>query len=455
MSVGSYGSTAGMRLSAQVLADVCKRMIKVILYALPCATRGTVYSVGPMPDLRVVRVASGYRNGHVEDVIWGETTGSDYAPPGKVWEHYCDRPGAILEAMAWCVERQKSWTAEDPQHDVRSIRKQLQGKAGEDYHHMEPVLVSQSDVWDQPLPLDQYAKDSSGRPIWQESECATVAIIKIHFLPGSIKTGDRSTRVIKELSHSLGTQMLSLHARELALEKEKRLIDARQETCNVLSHEFRNLVSRLGFAYRALNSEISYLRELWENLVCQSFPEQPNKQALLLRLNEILEGLEAKSNAEDLSNEISKLRDVQGRLAHSCLLPRQNETWFLEKIQPLWATILARADVPIAEKNEIEKCLGDLRKSFHVGVDRALRDKMDVIPEELKTRWAELAYCEMSGGNGAVVDEYIELLNKLTLDVPRKRQSLNNLTCLKHLVELAPEIEKRLNGRLEDLKNNR
>jgi len=35
--------------------------------------------------------------------------------------------------MAWCVERQKSWTADDPGHDLRSARKQLEGKAGEDY----------------------------------------------------------------------------------------------------------------------------------------------------------------------------------------------------------------------------------------------------------------------------------------------------------------------------------
>ena len=73
--------------------------------------------MGPPPDLRVIRVASGYRIGRTDEIRWEEKNHSDYDFPGKVWEEYCDRDGDVLEAMAWCVERQKCWTADDPEND--------------------------------------------------------------------------------------------------------------------------------------------------------------------------------------------------------------------------------------------------------------------------------------------------------------------------------------------------
>ena len=63
-------SSVEMRISAPVLEDVCKKMIEVILHCLPQAIRGTIYKVGPMPLLRVVRVASGYRDLETDQVVW-------------------------------------------------------------------------------------------------------------------------------------------------------------------------------------------------------------------------------------------------------------------------------------------------------------------------------------------------------------------------------------------------
>jgi len=222
-------------------------MVRMIIFCLSDAFRGTIYSVGPIPDLRTIRIASGRKNGGIDEIIWGAANPSDYDYPGKVWGAYRDRPGGILEAMDWCVERQKSWTAEDLENNIRCVRKQLEGKAPEDYHHMEAVLVTKVDLWDEIPPADEIPEDSSGKPMWKDSPYATVAVSKIHFLPGTIRQGDRSTRIIKELSRSLGTEMLSLHARELAIEKEKKLVLERQELSDVLAHEFRNLVPKIGF----------------------------------------------------------------------------------------------------------------------------------------------------------------------------------------------------------------
>jgi len=445
----------GMRISRGVLEDVCKKMIRMILFCLPDAFRGTIYSVGSIPDLQTLRIASGRRNGETDEIIWGAANPSDYDSPGKGWRDYRDRPGGILEAMAWCVETQKSWTAEDPENNIRSVRKQLEGKAGEDYHHMEPVLVKKADLWDERPPTTVFPQDSSGKPLWVDSPYATVAVIKIHFLPGTIKQGDRCTRVIKELSQSLGTQMLSLHAREVALEKEERLAEERLETCDVLAHEFRNLVPRIGFAYRAINNEISYLREMWENLIQEHCPEQSSKQVILHQLDGILLDLEENHNNYFLLNDIGRLSRYQQQLMESCLLPHQNESWLRNNIKPLWQAILSKADINSDVKSQIEELLEDLRKSFQMGMDQQLRDNIDAIPEELKEKWVELAYREINGKNNVMLKEYIQLLDSLDLDLPRKRHCVKNLVYLKSLVELIPEVEEKLNHRLDLLKNGR
>jgi hypothetical protein len=355
-------------------------MIRVILYALSHAMMGTIYSVGPIPELRVVRVASGRRNGRGQDLVWDVAGRSDYDVPGRVWEDYQDRPGRVLEAMAWCVERQKSWTAEDPEHDLRSARKQLEGKAGQDYHHMEPVLVAKADLWDHLPPVSQYPLDSSGNPIWYEREYATVAVIKIDFLPGSITAGDTSTRIIKKLSHALGTQMLSLHARELALDKEKRLTAERQEVCNTLAHELRNLVSRLGFAYSAINNEIVYLRESWETLIHQHFPDQPDRWVILRQLVEVPSLIQSKHQHADANGEISALRRFQEMMMESCFLPSQNEMWFDHKIRPLWLSIFSKTYLPGPTMAIIERLLDALWNSPYVGTDETLSENLGGLP---------------------------------------------------------------------------
>jgi hypothetical protein len=337
----------------------------MILFCLSDAFRGTIYSIGPIPDLRTIRIASGRRNGQTDEIIWGVANPSDYDYPGRVWDAYRDRPGGILEAMAWCVERQKSWTAEDPENNIRCVRKQLEGKASEDYHHMEPVLVRKDDLWDKVPPPDMFPKNGSGEPMWEDSSYATVAVIKIHFLPGTIKQGDKSTRLIKELSRSLGTEMLSLHARELLLEKEKKLAQERQDTCNVLAHEFRNLVPKIGFAYRAINNEISYLREAWEDLLCQHNSDQKGKKIILQQLNDILKGLQEDLISAGINKETFSLIHNQEYLMTSCLLPQQNEIWLRRQIRPLWRSILSKTNSEPSITTKVEKLLSHLDKSFH------------------------------------------------------------------------------------------
>jgi hypothetical protein len=453
MTQQALDTANGMRISAPVLERVCKKMIEVILLCLRDAVRGTIYTIGPLPELRVVRIASGQKGGHTDEISWDMETRSDYDLPGKIWEEYRDRPGGILEAMAWCVERQRSWTADAPEHNIRSVRKQLEGKAGEDYHHMEPVLVKKADLWGEIVPETDCRMDSGGKAIWRDSPYATVAVIKIHFLPGTISSGDSSVRIIKELSESLGTQMLSLHAREVALEKEKQLAQERHETCNALAHEFRNLVPQIGFAYRAINNEISYLREAWEDLIHQHLPEQLSKKSILSQLSQFLKKLETECSAE-ISIEIASLERYQEQLMEFSRLPEQNEVWLRHKIRPLWRSVLTKGEATPTMRTQVEKLLERLRRSFYLGLDDKFRDKVNVIPEELKAKWVDLAYLEVNGRTGGMVKQYIELLRNADLQIPRQNHSLKNFIYLNALIEMIPEIEKKLNHRLELLKTS-
>ena len=178
-----------MIIDDDILERACKDMIETILFCLRTATKGTVYRVGSMPDLQTVRVTSGIRDEATGEILWGLPEASDYNYPGKRWEQFMDRPGRVLEAMAWCVEKGKSWTSDDPGADVRSVRKQLSNEI-EDHHHMEPVLIGKSYLYGDQTNNFDYPLDYYGRPIWADCEYVVVAVIKIHFKPGSIKRGD-------------------------------------------------------------------------------------------------------------------------------------------------------------------------------------------------------------------------------------------------------------------------
>jgi hypothetical protein len=135
-----------MKIDKSALKWTCKNIIETILCCLPNAYKGTVYEISPPPETIAKRIASGVIDKETRTVSWGLPERSDYNPPGKAWIEYRDKPGRPLEAMAWCVENQKSWTAEKPGDDSRSVRLQVEG-VSEDYYHMEPVLIRKDDLY--------------------------------------------------------------------------------------------------------------------------------------------------------------------------------------------------------------------------------------------------------------------------------------------------------------------
>jgi hypothetical protein len=249
--------------------------------------------------------------------------------------------------------------------------------------------------------------------------------------------------------------MLSLHARELTVDKEKRLTAELQAVCNTLAHEFRNLLSRrVGFAYRAINNEVAYLRESWETLIHQHFPDQPDRRAILRQLIEVLSSIKLEHQHADVKDEISRLSHFQEEMMKSCLLPAQNEMWFQDKLQPLWISILSKTDVEAPRRIQVQGLLHALRKSFHVGTDETLIDNLSNLPAEVKQQWVDLAYRQVNGSDNGSIDQYISLLKAIPFDLARKNYSLNNFLSLKPLVQVMPEIEKAVNHCFAQLKNS-
>lgn len=442
-----------MIIGDDILERTCKDMIETILLTLEDASKGTIYRIGPMPVLQAVRVTSGYRDAASGQIKWGLPEVSDYNFPGKNWEQYRDKPGSILEAMGWCIERQKSWTADDPYEDLRSVRKQLSGEI-EDFYHMEPVLVRKSDLYGEQLSGLDYPTDCQGRPIWQNTEYVVAAVIKIHFKPYRIKIGDRSTKIIKKLSRSLGTELLSLHIRGTLSEAQKNLTRQRLQSCNVLAHELRNTLIKLGFTTSAINTEIGYLREQWEAQIEEAFPDLKTKRSILHRLTELLTlGLPKLNGSDRLVRVGQDLIADQREMASLSLMPHVAERWLHHKILPRWDELLAESRAWAAVEDEIHTLLTHLHDAVWIGTTQDLSRRLEHIPDDLCRDWQRLAYVDFTVEKVSLLDEIIRLLDHPALMIPHKLQTKKILTSLKVLAEMIPDVEERANRIICSLRN--
>jgi len=361
-------------------------MIETIFLCLPNAFKGTIYRVGKLPCLVVERIASGVIGDEREKISWGFPAKSEYNPPGKAWVEYRDDPGRPLEAMSWCVGKQKSWTAEDPTNDTRSVR--LQVEVGvEDFQHMEPVLVRKSD-----LNLDMYSSieypgNYTGDTIWKDSEHVVVAVIKIHFRPYTIKINSHETRVIKKLSRSLGTELLSYQLRQESMKAMQGLARDRLNACNILADSLRNAITKTGLIFSLVKQEIGRLRNHWERVLLEESNKTSLKADRVRDLNMIL------MNLAELDEDLREgLINAQNRFLELSLPHEQGKRWVVMQIEEKWKEILIRYPQDDDKCKMIWQGIDNLKGSLHFGQDSDSIADYDKIPEELKMEWVSLIY---------------------------------------------------------------
>jgi hypothetical protein len=436
-----------IEIERSVLENACKEMIETILFCLPTAFKGTIYRVGKPPALITERITSGVIDSSKKQISWGLPEKSDYNPPGRPWSDYRDDPGRPLEAMAWCVEKQISWTSADPKNDPRSVRLQVEG-IQEDYHHMEPVLVRKSDLHLDMYPSLQYPRDYQDRILWQGSDYVVVAVIKIHFEPNTIRVGSRETRVIKKLSRSLGTQLLSHHLHDDTVRAMQQLAKDRLDACNILADSLRNAITKSALIFSLVKMEMWNLREQWEALLLKERRERNIKRDAIQELEDLL--LHWTGNAQELRNDLAA---VQRRFLELPLSPQKAEKWLTLQIQERWKDLLAKSPQDERTTRRIWQAIEKLRLSLYYGKNPEVVAGYAGIPRDLKEEWVDTIYSNVDGFNDSAIDRLIRVLANPALPIPSRERSRRMLTQLKVLAENMDQLEKNTNFLLRHVLN--
>jgi len=436
-----------LEIEKAVLEKACMEMIETILFCLPNAFKGTIYGIGKPPELIAERVTSGIIDDERKKISWGLPAKSGYNPPGKPWVEYRDEPDRPLEAMSWCVERQKSWTAEDPTNDIRSVRLQVKGVL-EDFHHMEPVLVRKSDLNLNMYSSPEYARNSNGDMIWYNSDYIVVAVIKIHFRPYSIEIGSYKTRVIKRLSRSLGTELLSYQLRQDSMKAMEQLAKDRLNACNILADSLRNAITKSGLIFSLVKQEIGFLRDQWEKVLLEDRKEKNIKVEAISELNEILMNMDGEHN--DLWKD---LIGVQNKFLELTLPPEKGKNWIIMQIEERWKDFLYKYPQNDNKSRMIWQIIDKLKRSLYFGQTPHIIAGYNKIPEELKWEWVNLIYKNNDSFNAAALDSLIRILSNPSLNIPYCERSSKTLTQLKVLAETMNNLERNTNFLLSQVMN--
>lgn len=422
-------------------------MIETMLFCLPNAYKGTIYRIGKHPNLIAKRITSGVIDRERHTISWGLPEKSGYNPPGRPWSDYRDEPNRPLEAMAWCVEKQKSWTAEDPTTDVRSVRMQVEG-VHEDCHHMEPVLVHKSDLHFDLNPPADLARDSNGNIIWKSYDYVVVAVIKIHFHPQTISIGSPETKVIKRLSRSLGTELLSYQLRRDSLAAMQQVAKDRLNACNILADSLRNAITKSGLIFSLIKMEIGNLRDQWEDEVLQDRLQKNAKKRAIEDLNEVLMTLD-----EGCAHLSKDLINVQNRFLELALPPDRGKQWIIMQIEERWKALLNMYPMDEKKIKGIWGTLDRLKDSLTFGQDPDIIARYDKIPEEEKKAWVDIIYENYDRYNSATLERLIELLSSPNLKISSRERSRKILIQLRALADTMSQLERNTNFLLRQVLN--
>ena len=436
-----------IEIEKSVLKKACMEMIETILFCLPNAFKGTIYRIGKPPDLIAERITSGIIDDAKAKISWGLPAKSGYNTPGKPWLEYRDQPDRPLESMSWCVEKQKSWTSEDPEKDARNLRFQVEGIA-KDFHHMEPVLVLKSDLKLDMYSTPNYPNDYKGNTIWKDSDYIVVAVIKIHFHPFTIKMNSHETKIIKKLSRSLGTELLSYQLRQDSMKTMEQLATDRLNACNILADSLRNAITKSGLIFSLVKHEIGYLRDQWEQALFEDRKENNMKFEAIGDLNEMLLGLG--DGYEDLKED---LLDAHNKFLQLSLPPEKGENWVGMQIEERWRDLLYECPQDDHKREIVWKTIDKLKKSLHFGQDPDIIAKYNKIPQEVKQEWVNLMYRNNDKFDDSALDRLIKVLDNSALTIPSREKSRKTLTQLKALAQTMSQLEQNTNFLLDRVLN--
>lgn len=350
--------------------------------------------------------------------------------------------------MAWCVERQSSWTAEDPRNDSRSVRLQVEG-IWTDFHHMEPVLIRKNDLYLGEIQPMVYPRNYAGETIWENSDYVVAAVIKIHFQPYSIKIGGTETKVIKRLSRALGTELLSYQLKEQSLEATRALADDKLHSCNILADSLRNVITKSGLVFSLIKLELGFLRAQWEKMLLEGTEEAHLRRGAIQNLNKLLLNIEKVSD-NDLTTD---LMQMQNRFLELHPSPEQGRSWLKMKIEDKWHALIHKERIDEKQAKMVYSEIEDLNKSLSLGENPDLLAGYDQLPESIKTEWVDLLYKDNDVLSLHRLNRLVELLNERRFSLPHKEKSRESLIRLSAMAEIFGQLEEKTNVVLREVLN--
>jgi hypothetical protein len=313
---------------------------------------------------------------------------------------------------------------------------------------MEPVLVRTTDLnLDIQMP-PQYPRSYEGEIIWKGSDYVVVGVVKIHFKPHSIRIGSRETKVIKKLSRSLGTELLSYQLRQDTIKAMEKLANDRLNACNILADSLRNAITKSGLIFSLLKQEIGFLREQWEKSLLEELNEVDGKAEAIKELNEIL---------FTMGNEQLDLRrdlvDVQNKFLELSIPPKKGENWVTMQIEERWKELLDRYPQDSQKAHLIWKTIDRLKKSLYFGEDPKNIRQYNKIPEEIKQEWVHLIYGSSDRFNVSHLDRLVQLLGHPELKIPYREKAAKAIIQLKALAETMNALESNTNFLIHQVLN--
>jgi hypothetical protein len=436
-----------IKIDKVILEQACKDIIETILFCLPNAFKGTVYRIGKPPQMVAKRITSGIIDDERKNISWGLPEESEYNPPGKPWIEYRDQPGRPKEAMAWCVERQRSWTSEDPSIDNRSVRLQMEGMT-EDYHHMEPVLLHKQDLYLANGSSPDYPKNFKDETLWKNTEYEVVAVIKIHFLPNTIKVGSPEAKFIKRLSRSLGTELLSYQLRQQSVEAMHQLAEDKLNSCNILADSLRNAITKSGLIFSLIKLELGSLREQWEGVLLRNSEKKGMRQEAVHTLNRAIEDM-----GESKTQRGKDMLDVQNRFLEFFQPPENGENWVRMQVEERWDKLLSEKHLGAEQEKSIRSAIEQMKRSLYLGKDPEILAGYNRVPEALKNEWVDLLYIQTDRLDAAFLDKVVRVLEDPSLNLPLQEKCRKTLTHLKTLSHVMGQLEDNINVVLQQVLN--
>jgi hypothetical protein len=436
--------TLSLQIPPPLLEGACQKISELLLLCLPQANSVTPFLVGSVPHLRITCLGTAAKNREKNKIQWHRSTPIHSDLSGKTWKDIRDYSSDDLRALYSCIRKQTGLTtvtsaAPLDKGVLRSCAKGLKA-----HFILEPVLMEKADLWPSMPPSSVYPKDRDGKPLWLESDHVMVALIEIILSSEATSPDPNCWQITEELARALAMQLLHLHSHQSLGKKIEVVAEERDEIRQILITQIRKIMSKLGMIYRVIDNEVASLRQSWEDLIHQYHPEQPYKSKIVEQLNLLLQNLDTDLDTHSAGETRKQIEWYQNKLAEFCFLPEENEVWFQQKIVPLWTSAASRLNSAPHVKKQIKKLLDGLEQSFYVGLDETLFDKIDHIPNSVKSRWIRLIYNEKDWTKIDLLNEYIHLLEELHISLPNKRKTLENLICLKNLALTIEDLEEKL-----------